>query len=362
MINLKLYGKPSSRYEYVKMMMIRQAKKAGIVLNIEEINDLDAIISEEIESIPAIKVNNHIDLRYHENEDINAFIRQLNTKILKEENYGIMKKIIVPTDFSETATNACVYAQGLAKDMNGILKVVHSYMPRALNMEGAVYIDPEIEKIRKEQLDTFVENMNKQWVGDSNAEPFIEKEFITGFAGKEIPALSKSQDNCMIVVGSTGSGGSFKTIFGSISTLIAKDSSCPVFVIPPETQYKSYSKIAYAADDPNIDKKVIEKLAEIASLFNAELILAHVNAENSEAYLENLKEQVLHVNGDLNVSTRSINSDTILHGLNEFTEDEDIDLMILTKQKRTFLDSLFHASVTKKMTINTKTPLLVLHR
>ncbi len=362
MIQLKIYGQPSSTYEYVKMMVIKQAEIAGIELNIEEINDIDSIIAEELESIPTIKVNNHIDMRYNQSMDINTFVRELNVTILREENYGQMKKILVPIDFSETSENACAFALGLAKDYNGVLKVMHSFIPKALNMEGAVYIDPEIEKLRRGQLDEFVDKLNENITDDSISAPFIEKEFVIGFAGKEIPSTAKSENNCAIVIGSTGSSGSFKTIFGSISTMIAKDASCPVFIVTPNTTYGHFKKIAYASDDPAIDNQVIGDLANYAKTFNSELILSHVDGEEGSKYLEILKESILRIEPNLNIKIQNIESENIVEGLNHFVEDNDIDLMIITKQKRSFFNSLFHASVTRRMTINTKIPLLVLHR
>ena len=362
MIRVKLYGQPTSTYEYVKMMMVRRAEKAGIDLQVEEINDLERIIEEELESIPTIKVNDHIDLRYHKNDDINVFVRELTTQILKEENFGLMKKMIVPTDFSETSENACAYAMGLAKDLNGVVTIVHSYIPKALNMEGAVYIDPEIENLRREQLDNFVEQLNHSFIGEAASEPLIQKKFVTGFAGKEIPDLIREEEEPIVVIGSTGSGGSLKTIFGSVSTMIAKDAQCPVFVIPPNASYGSISKIAYAADNPEVDDQVIEDLLKFSKAFGAELHLVHIDRHDDDNVLERLEEKCKEKSCDTVIEKHHVSSETIVDGLNHFIEEKDIDLLILTKKKRTFIDNLFHASVTRRMTINTKIPLLVLHR
>ena len=362
MVNLKLYGKPSSVYEYVKMMMIKQAEKAELELDIEEINDLDTLIKEEIVSIPTIKVNNHIDMRYNKDMDINMFVRKLNNRILKEENYGTMKKILVPIDFSETSENACAFAIGLSKDLNGVIKVVHSYIPKALNMEGAVYIDPEIENLRREQLGSFVDKLNNSWIGDTATSPLIEKEFITGFAGKEIPELAAKDGQCMIVIGSTGSSGSLKTIFGSVSTMIAKEASCPVFVVPQHADYGTIKKIAYAADALEVDSSVVDELVLFTKLFDAELHLVHVDDDDQSAELNTLQTALLQEYPNMKIHTHVIDADGIVEGLNDFIERQDIDLLTLTKQKRSFLDSLFHSSITKRMTVNTKIPLLVLHR
>ncbi|MBT8230730.1 MAG: universal stress protein, partial [Bacteroidia bacterium] len=202
---------------------------------------------------------------------------------------------------------------------------------------------------------------NSSWIGETVTTPLIEKDFVTGFAGKEIPELASKDGQCMIVIGSTGSSGSLKTIFGSVSTMIAKDATCPVFVVPPNTNYGPINKIAYAADDFDIDSSVVEDLIYYTSIFGAELHLAHVDDEKTSE-LNKLQSRLLLENPELKIYMHVINADGIVEGLNEFVEEQGIQLLAMTKQKRTFLDSLFHSSITKRMTINTKIPLLVLHR
>ena len=241
MINLRLYGQPTSTYEYVKMKIKESAENAGIDLNITEIKDIQALIKEGIESIPTIKVNEHIDLSYDGKEELNHFVSRVNIALLQEENFGTMKKIIVPTDFSETSWNAVAYAYGMAEEINGVLDIVHCYLPSAVDVNTLA--DQSIKSLKQKQLDDFFEKVNTQWVGEKSTSPVLTKTFKLGFPVEEIIKHADAEE-AFVIMGSTGDTGTFKQFFGSISTTVAHRSKRPVFIIPPEAAYTSIKSIA----------------------------------------------------------------------------------------------------------------------
>ena len=60
MVNLTLYGKPTSTFEYLKMSLLSEAKAKGIHLHIAEVSDTDAFVTEQLMSIPSIKIDNDV--------------------------------------------------------------------------------------------------------------------------------------------------------------------------------------------------------------------------------------------------------------------------------------------------------------
>lgn len=357
MIKLKLYGQPTSTYEYVKMMIKKQAQLAGLELEIDEIKDVKSLIADGIYSIPTIKVNNHINLSYNSHEEINNFVNRVNLALLKEGNFGNMKKIVVPTDFSDTSWNAVAYAYGLAEHINGVLNLMHVYLPSAVDVN--TLSENTIKEMKEDQLDEFYKKVTTTWVGEKSNSPAIVKTFKLGFPVEEIVELAKEED-AFVVMGSTGDTGAFKKFFGSISTTVAQKSDQPVFIIPPNAVFKPVKKIAYACECDEIPEKIMESINNVAELMDAEIHLVHVEEkEEMDMYFDLIKFWKDRY-PDAKVENHFIQDDNVNHALNEFVEQKGIDLLVMAHHQRGFLEGLFHKSETKQMSINSKTPLLVL--
>jgi len=357
MIRLKLYGQPTSTYEYVKMKIKEHAQKAGIKIRIDEIKDIKKLISEGIESIPTVKVNNHINLSFNKNEEINDFIKKVNLALLQKGDYGIMKKIIVPTDFSETSWNAMAYAYGLADAIGGVINLTHCYLPSAVDVNTLT--ENTIKEMKEKQLDEFFEKVNKEWVGEKSSKPMIEKTFKLGFPVEEICQMAKEKE-AFIVMGSTGDTGAFKKFFGSISTAVSQRSERPVFIIPHNATFSGINRIAYACEADEIPDANIDAVSMLATVTGAEIHLVHVEEEEEMDMYFDLIKAWKEKYPDNSIQNHFIQSEDVNEALNRFVEQKDIDLLVMTHRKRGFFDDLFHKSHTKEMSINSRTPLLVL--
>ncbi len=362
MIKLKLFGQPTSTFEYVKMRIAEDTNRAGIEISIQEITDIESFIREGIISVPTIKVNNHFEIRYDDKKSINEFIRNTIQQILREENYGQMKKIIVPTDFSDTAHNAFDFAKHLADHFGGMIKAVHAYHPMAADIDGMTYIDPEIEITRRKQLSDFVDSVNKEWVGEKKSRAFVEKEFLTGFASDEIRKMTHGGMYDYVVIGSTGSSGSFKKLFGSVSTEVVAASKCPVFVVPPNVKFKPFKNILYASDDPRLDSIVLRFVAQIGESFDAVIHPVHVKDDDTTYPDYDILELMKERYPKAKLQEAIIYHEDIKEALNEYIENENIDLLVMATKRRSLWNNLFHTSMTKRMAMNTKIPLLVYHQ
>lgn len=80
--------------------------------------------------------------------------------------------------------------------------------------------------------------------------------------------------------------------------------------------------------------------------------------------LEDRLFQYLFAEGDpefaFNMAT--IDAKTVTKGLNQYIEENAIDLAIMVSHKRNFWERIMHKSVTKKMAITTKVPIWVYHK
>ncbi len=361
MIHIKLLGQPTSTFYYVKEMLIKEARKAEIDLSIEEILEWKKILEEEIPAIPTVRVNNHISKTLFANDDVDSFIKEVSEAIFKEENFGVMRKIIVPSDFSETAANAFAYAQGMAKTLNGVIKVVHAYHPVVVDVDGGVYINHDLELQRRKHLQDFVENANKKWSGSTRDRPLVDQEFVTGPVVEQIVELCKIDSDAFVVVGSTGAGGALKKMFGSVTKGLARRCPNPVLVVPPECGYRCIRKLAYAFDSIEVDRKVIAYLSQFAGAFNADLNLVHVvddNGPSIDAYeLFDLWKQNYPKS---RLALEEISGESIADSLQKYAEEQSIDVVAMTHRQRGFFQDLFHKSISGDLIGKATAPVLVM--
>lgn len=359
MIDMTIYGTPSSTYEYMKTIVKRQARKAGIQLQLHEVNDTGIFIKENILSIPAFKINDALITR--NGGGLNEFIREVNYFLLKQENFGEMKKILVPIDFSETSENAIDYAQKLSARINGVIKLLHVYHPAPAEANELSIVNPKEAQVSKDRLEAYAAKLNEVWIGEDADKTMIDAEFREGLAADEILDVSKQNDNGIIVMGSTGGTDTFKKIFGSVSTKVARFAECPVVLVPPGSGFVTGGSMAYLSEDPELDAAMVPKVVEMAKALDADLHIIHFGKENgySQEKVIDMWQQ-FYPAGRINM--HFLEGDPDLEKIEEISGAAGVNVMSMSTRQRSILGQLFHSSFTKRMAINTKWPLIIFHQ
>ncbi len=273
-----------------------------------------------------------------------------------------MKKIIVPTDLSNNSANAAEYALALAKQFDASLRLMYVYHPTPVVVnEYTTYIDPELEKVKQEQFDTFTQQLQEKWGTENEQLPTIECDFKQGFAADYIIQISKTEEDAMIVLSSTGDTGTFKKVFGSVSTKVAQSSQAPVLVIPPNVSFQPIKNIAYCTNNEYLDAMVMNQLIAIAKPLDANIHLIHVgNSDNYNGH--QLLEAWKNYYPKSKVTLEQVPGVDEVSSINIYCENNGIDMIVMSRGERSFFGHLFHRSVTKNMAINTHLPLIILHK
>lgn len=358
MINLTMYGKPSSAYEYAKYSILNNAKQAEVEITVSEISDTKRFMTDLIDSIPAFRIEN--ETKSLGKKNINDFIEEVNQWILKKENFGTMKKIIVPTDFSESAYNALEYAYQLAQQIDAVIQLIHIYYPSPSNVNEYVHGSPEIEKIMRNKFQEYALKSKTKLKEKYNASVFFDTSFELGFPADKLIELSKTVQNSLIVMGSNGETGALKRIWGSVSTKVAKKSKCPVLVVPPEAAYRRFEQVVCCSDSIALDAVSAHKVIDFIKPFEADVHLIHVGEEEpfeAKALLELWKNYYPKAK----VYYDQVWGSNAVESINQFSAKNNADLVVVSTEKRSFLEDLFHRSFTKEMLITTQLPVLITH-
>jgi nucleotide-binding universal stress UspA family protein len=272
-----------------------------------------------------------------------------------------MTKIIVPIDFSKSSENALKYAYQLAKVQNKVIKLLHAYHPVSVDIDGVSIVDPHVENIKRKQLKQ-LSFKKKQLEELDSTLPYVDEEFKVGFAVEEIVELSNDDHTDMIVMGSTGRGSTIKKWFGSVSLEVLKKAKAPVLIVPPSAEFKGIKNVLYATDNPMVDSMVLEMLSEIIKPFDIKLHLVHVKDHKASAsdHVNILRLLDSFYKPD-QLAYSEVSGDDIANTIDVYARHHKIDLIVMTRKKRTLLEGLLKPSVTTKMAIHTTLPLLVFH-
>jgi nucleotide-binding universal stress UspA family protein len=359
MSEFTIYGKPSSSLEYLKMILRKNLDAAGLQMKFNLVSDMDTIIEEHIQSIPAVKIKDKY--YFKENGNLNSFIHTVSHQLLKENNFGTMQKIIVPFDFSEASEHALDYAIQLSKQMKATVKLIHAFHPTAANVEGVYAVDPHLREQRENELKAYISKLNNQFLAGSSNGPFFDYEITDGFAIDQIVMESEPGEGKFIVMGTTGEGGSFKKYIGSVSISVAKNSKCPVILVPPNSAINDFSKIVYLSNNLSMDTAAIMVLAKFNDLFNSQIHVVHAKLKDDQYCTDSAKMlwSSFIPNQDLTFTT--IKSDNLAESVNNYCGLHDIELISMGTKHRSFFEKLFHKSTVKEMARYAKLPLLITH-
>jgi nucleotide-binding universal stress UspA family protein len=277
-----------------------------------------------------------------------------------------MKKVLLPTDYSENADEAIEFAIRLFDHLeNGKTEftLMHAYaLPSAMPIYGQMpptAMAPPVKEER-ERLEDHLEGWRERFPGK------LFKSILVG--GPLINALSNiihEEDIDLVVMGTRGASGIEEVLIGSNAARAAKQLECPVLIIPGGTVFEAPGRMVFATDFQRIDNfDLLRPLRTIARAFHPEVLTLHVVETGAMPDPEKKQMQKdLHVyfGGDIPHSHHFVEGDDPTEAIQRFLREQEADWLVLVGKQRSFFESLFHRSVVRKMASHAEVPLLVLH-
>lgn len=271
-----------------------------------------------------------------------------------------MKTILVPVDFSENCLSALNAAKLIARKTNAKIYLLHvyfPYVPTEISVPVSMDIYKDVEASLKENLESYVEEARAEGL-DAEA-IWTEGKVLTAVA-----QYAESLNADLVVIGRTGKSGFLDKLFGSVATDIVKElESAPVLTIPPGAALERIDKIVYATRLENDENVAIRKVAAIASDLGAQLQFMKLNSltqtdiQPDEQFIVPIKQEFGFTDEDfvlVDIGRHSIVAEIEKQALNL---KADI-LVVSTKEKGFIEELLVDPSVSKKLVLNTSTPLL----
>ena len=274
-----------------------------------------------------------------------------------------MKTIIIPTDFSPAATNALQYGIEMAKKIQGSLLLFHAYqVPVSYSDVPIVLVSvEELARSAEERLAT----LKKEVEHISSGSLKVYTESVMGNVTDELEKICSRVNPFAVVMGSRGTTGIERVLFGSNTLSVIRHLSCPVICVPPGKSFGTgIHKIGFACDFRNIVQSTpAAAIKSFVTTFGAELHVLNVDYHDKH-FTPDTPEQsaLLHtLLEEVNPVYHFIESKEVEQGINDFAEKNNLDLVITIPKKHKLLQGLFNPSASKQLVFHSHVPILCIH-
>ena len=266
-----------------------------------------------------------------------------------------MHTLLVPTDFSENAKNALLYAIALAKAFGSRIVLLHTYqVPGRSDM--FVSMDSILTKNAQKDMLALRDLIPKTIP--------VDIQILKGHTVAAITEYAQQHRISLIVMGTQGKSALEEVFIGSVTGGVMRTTYTPILAIPEHFTFTSLRKIVFAMDGLKIEHEdSLFILKQLAEAFSAELVLFHydeVNTLKKEVNFE-LREWLPGVS--LTVVNDS-ETPNVNESIKKIIHDRSADMLCMVRRKKNtvgFFERLFKDSVTTTQIFSSQVPLLILH-
>lgn len=278
-----------------------------------------------------------------------------------------MRRILLPTDFSQNSLNAAKYALDMFKEEACTFYLVNTYTPSFVHsrfMASAVHgglVEDSVQLESQEGLDRMTE-----YIAANLKYPEHHLEAISSFnlLTEELKELVESKKTDLIVTGTKGASGFEEVFLGSNTVRMIKAiRDCPILAVPEHYTLNQTKKIGFATDfKRNFSAEVVAPLVRLANQKKASIEIMHINEEEQlSKYQESNKDILLEYLQGIPCSIKQMPyfaSKTDVIRL--FVEDSKIDVLAMIYYRHGYLEELVREPVVKRMAFHSEVPILVL--
>lgn len=276
-----------------------------------------------------------------------------------------MRKIIIPTDFSENAFNALKYAAELFKYERSEFFVLHAYADEVYDFDKAT--TPEalenykatVKKKCDGELEKILDRIRQLY---SNPKHTFYAVSAFGLLIDEVNDLAEKENADLIITATRGVTNDRKLTFGSNTLQIIKYVQCPVLSIPEKYKFCDPQRILFPTNYLlPYQRRELKLVGGIARSFCSEVHMLYVSPFSSETYRQkDNKQAILEHLYDVKVEQHREELSDKTEAIQKVTDDLNINLLILVNSRHSYLENILYSSTIDKIGISPKVPFLVL--
>ncbi|MCF6224172.1 MAG: universal stress protein [Flavobacteriaceae bacterium] len=251
-----------------------------------------------------------------------------------------MKRILVPTDFSECALNALKQAAEIARKSGASIDLVHAALTDELTNHQ--------EKFDNISSSNFLEGVA------------LKEHFLSGVEIKQILENESLKNPDLIIMGTHGTSNWKEDAMGSNAANIILSANVPVLVIKTN-QTVHLKNVVFAS---SFNSETIHSFGELKKFIQQKDTTIHLlfviipsfftTTDAAESKMETFAKNV----GLENYSVNIYNDKTVEDGIHHFSKKIKADLIAMETHGRSGLAHFFSGSITEDVVNHAKLPVL----
>ncbi|WP_019670351.1 universal stress protein [Eudoraea adriatica] len=276
-----------------------------------------------------------------------------------------MRKVVVPTDFSENAFNALKYACQLFKYTRSDFYILHAYADEVYQQDRIVKRSSldELKEVTYNNSEKKLAKIRKD-IFEYSPNPRHKFKSVSAFGTltDEINDLVNLENADIVVMGTRGETNDRTITFGSNTVQVLKYVQCPVLAIPENYKYHQPRELLFPSDYMvPYKRRELKLLCELTGSFKSSIHMLYINSTKKlslrqEDNMSFLKECLYKA--DLFFETIEGKDKTV--AITKYIVHKEIDLLIMVNSRHSHLEQMLHQSTIEKIGLHIKIPFLVL--
>ncbi len=275
-----------------------------------------------------------------------------------------MKRVLIPTDFSENAWNALKYAVHLFKDAACKFYLLNTYTPVIYHLDY-VDINPAqfmLEDPVRENSEMCLKELKSKIQNEiKNPEHEFECKAAFNTLIHEIKDSVSDLNIDLIVMGTKGATGAREILFGSNTVHVFKGVSCPVLAVPESFEFEKPMALLFPTDYMvEFTREQIQPILDIAKLHHSQINIMHVfYGEELTEVQERNKETLTSYFEGLSLQVHDVSNKIIGEAISDFQIRFPITMLVMANNKHSFFENLFFRSRINQIGFHLNIPFLV---
>ena len=276
-----------------------------------------------------------------------------------------MRKILIPTDFSEIAMNAILYGVDLFKYDIAEFFILNSYQDKVYANEASLTRE-NLESVKTSAYKESIEQLQrtKKEISEFSPNPRHSYYVISSdnLLLDEIDKLVDQENIDIVVMGTRGETNDKNITFGSHTLQVLKYVQCPVLVIPENYKYTKPKHILFPTDYMiPYKRRELKLLCELASPYRAKIDMLYVSkTEKLSMRQEDNRDFVKETLCKNTIEFKVIKSKEIINTIYKYIKEHNIDMLVMVNTRHSFLENILFQSTIDEFTLNLNTPFLAM--
>jgi len=277
-------------------------------------------------------------------------------------------KILVPTDYSDNAMKAVIYAAELAKEIKAEILLLNSQEEAYSKIRQPFPLHEKYNQLvydsRKNDIRALKKSILSLYSG-----LHIKTRLTGGLAVDSILETSKTENVDLIVMGTHGAGGLKEALIGTVARAVAGRSSVPVLIVPTQYEIEQPDGIVFTTNRFEENMKVLDMLVKIARIFKTTvhtIVFVDKESADAEEYLEKGKKLDHYIKflkttyPDIRFSGELLEGTDFEAAVSLYHAKHQTDISAMVMYPKELWERLLHKSATKKMIYHSHVPVLAM--